>query len=322
MMIKSDICYRCSTRRRIQSLIAVRRLHEQRTATWRYEERSNIEAMHDMGRSIRESSQRIFSVGNGKLASATASSLVARRDSISPTVESWEYYLERQVLQRDLANAKETKRLAMLAEEAEAEGKEKRTQERLASIQQHLSRLHKPECSAIMVGNADKGPESEQVSRSSSSQGALISSKRPSVAKPSMLSSEMGSRYRSEVRPYTLGIIPFADSAYCGQEISVGAAMRPVDGSSSVRGFSSLRAEAPEFTSLKALSPLPSTSSMRAQAPEFRPLRHAPPSEPQMMRAPTAPRAMREGSLRQSSHRYRQKYVSMRGCLTLRGLRY
>jgi len=316
MLVKKDICYRCWTRRRLQKMLTVRKLYEEQTATWRNEERRNTEATNDMRRSIRESSQRIFTTGTERLSGAMASSLTARRDSVSPTKESWKSCLERQILQREIAKAKEAEKQAKLAEEAEA--KERRTRERLASVQQRLSRLNRPERSPVIEENSEQGLDDEQVPESSSLQDTTASSETPSPVMPLVVSSDMASRYKVKARSRTLGITSAINGADLGERTSVDTATRPTAGSATVRGFSTLRAEAPEFASLRGLPPSLKAGSLRAQASEFKPLRHAPPTEPKMMRAPIVPRAMREGSLRQAPNKPRQKYATMRGYPTLR----
>lgn len=317
MPVKKDICYRCSTRRRIQKLIAVRKVYEQQTATWRDEGRRDTEAMNDTRRSIRESSRRILTTGNERISGVTASSIIARHDSISLTSESWDSCLERQILQREIAKAKEAERQARLAEEAGV--KKKRAQDRLAAVQQRLIRMNRLGHFPIMQENAEQGLDNEQVPGPGPLQDAPASPKRPSSAMPLIVSSDMADRHAFKVRFPTLGVTSATKSNGFDGTASDYTAMVSAAGSASVRGFSALRAEAPEFASLRGILQSSRTSSLRAQAPEFKPLRHTPPVEPRMMRAPTAPRAMREGSLSQASDKPRQKYAIMRGYPTLRG---
>jgi hypothetical protein len=319
MAVKSNICYRCSTRRRIQNLITMRKLYEQQTAIWRNEERRDTEAVNDMRMSIRESLRTIFTSGTERLSGATASSLTVRRDSIIPMTESWESCLERQILQREAAKAKQAEGQAKLAKEAKA--KEKRTRERLASVQQHLSELNTMEHSSVMEGDPGQGPDYERFPRLRSSQDPSASPKRPPPAMPLIVSSDMAGRHRFKARPRTLGVTSALKSHASDEMASVDTTKRTAHSSASVGGISTLRAEAPEFASLRGLPPSMRIGPLRAKAPEFKPLRHAPPTEPQMMRAPTAPRAMREGSVRQASDKPRQKYATMRGYPTLRGWR-
>lgn len=287
MAVEKDICYRCSTRRRIQSLIAVRKLYEEQTAAWRNEERRDTEAAKDLRKSIRESSRSIPKSGTKILSGATAASLTARREFIISKMESWESCLERQILQRELANAKEADKQAILADEAET--KEKRKQERLASVQQRLSRLNRLQRAPVLEENTEQAFGNEQSPRPSSLQDIPTSPKRPSPAMPLIVSSDMTSPSRFKTRSRTIGVASAIKNHSFGDRIAVGADTASAASSASVQGFSTLRAEASEFASLGGLPSSLKTGSLRAQAPVFTPLRHAPPTEPQMMRAPTAP---------------------------------
>ena len=65
-------------------------------------------------------------------------------------------------------------------------------------------------------------------------------------------------------------------------------------------------------------------TALSAEAPEFRPFQRAPPTEPRMLRAPTAPRAMREGtcgSQPRTTWQPGQYFATVRGYATVRGWR-
>ncbi|KAJ8109447.1 hypothetical protein OPT61_g7452 [Boeremia exigua] len=78
-----------------------------------------------------------------------------------------------------------------------------------------------------------------------------------------------------------------------------------------------------DATSRPIVKSAPSKDStvLSVEAPNFKPFRQPPPTEPQLMRAPTAPRAMREGaysSLPRTAGRSRQRFAAVHGYATIR----
>jgi hypothetical protein len=290
MAVTKEICFRCSTRRKIQSLIAMRKLYEEQSATWRNEERVDTKAVNDMRRSIRESSRSICTRGTGRNTCATAG-LTAIFAPVPPMMGSWESCLERQTQQRELAKPKEAERTMKLPDDEES--KEKRKQARLISVRQCLARANRLRYSSVLKEDAEQGSagQSKQVSQPSSSQDAVASPEKPSPAVVTRVFANPLNSNAFVVRVHTTDFAS-AEVSLSGEEPSVGAAMRPVADSASVGAVSTLRAEATEFASLRGFpSPL-RTGFLRAEASEFKPFQYAPPAEPRMMRAPTAPRAM------------------------------
>lgn len=339
MCVKKSICFRCSTRRKIQNLITIRKVYEEQSATWRRDERRDPEAVNDMRRSIRESLRSITTTRRERVCCATADLLTTKIAPVTPMMTSWEACLEMQIFQRELTKAKDAEKRAKLAEEKEKE--DQRKQARLSSVQQGLARINRLRTSPAMEGDTEQSSSSrreqplrlqivrtvrmvtsgvdhgfdemvpsqvpESVSGPSSLQDTPAS---PEVPPPAMTTTVFSGLPRSNkaiARFHTVGPASAIKVHLSGEDSSIGAAMRPVAGSATLPGTSTLRAEAPEFASLRGFP------AMRAEAPEFKPLQQAPPTEPRMMRVPTAPRAVREGSLRQAAGQPRQKYFTNRG---------
>lgn len=322
MVVTSNVCFRCTTRRKIQNLIAMRKLHEEQFATWQNEKHGNTETVNDLRRSIRESPRATPTAGRERVDCAAADLLTTTIASTQPMVESWERSLERQIQQRELAKTMEAERQAKLTNDDD-EKREQRKQARLNSVYQCLARANRLRHAPSREDDTDHSWSNRGkpgvVSRQVSPQESPALPTKPTTMATTMTTSSPSRSCTSVDRFHRPGLTSGVKIHLSDEDDSVGSTVHPVDGSVLVR-LSSLRPEAPVFNSIRICRPSLWTGSLRAEAPAFKPLRQAPPIAPRMMRAPIAPRAMREGSLRQESTQSQQRYFTVRGYPTLRGL--
>lgn len=140
LIVTEDVCFRCSTLRKIQTLTYVRRLYEDQCAMWKENERRDAQFVSNIRRSIRDSPRSILVTKKEAVGAAHSLLTAVKVDPVMPLLESWAHCLEKQLQQRKLAKAKEAERLAK-AEEGEQ--KEKRKAARLASVQRYLARMNR-----------------------------------------------------------------------------------------------------------------------------------------------------------------------------------
>ncbi|XPS76707.1 hypothetical protein M3J09_008754 [Ascochyta lentis] len=320
LQFQGEPCFRCFTRREILLRTEkIKALNEQRKIlTERFDASQRAETQDaDFTRTMRhtiKTSPRFDKRTEKQIFHGTKAELSSVKfRSVEGKVPDWEDALHKQLACRKSAQERSIEKKAENASSEEKEQEEKKKQAKLALLQHRLARVN---LRAASVPGEDKPLPRLRVSRPV--------------------------RNTSPKTGATLDVMVPVDFVQNAHEESLAQSASTPSESSSTKTVSK-KAQGkrlPENTSVKyhtingamatspkpwiedektGANPFPIKESGRChmvaavEAPEFKPFQRPPPTEPRLMRAPNAPRAMREGAVEQATWQLPQRYPTYRG---------
>lgn len=338
---EGEVCFRCLMHQRgkeraekIRTLLAEHKSFAARYAATKESAAAQAEPSREIWQSMRLPSQR-----DRSLVDTIRDVRAIWLQPLDQGTEGWERVLEKQLACRDLKRERNAQNAVKASFRESQELLKKRIQFKLLDLQERLTQANKRAVSPILEekgepvlepGDAKQDPTHHHVQiqklrvtrlkRFPGQNGPMFDLKTPYrnmkkvVEKDSLAPEAPAPNPVKELKQN----IPGAHSAYTKAR-TIGPSTILPPGQSSEVDRSSNNGQSIDHAISRALS------TLSAEVAEFRPFVRAPPTEPLMMRAPTAPRAMRErtySSLSRTIWQPRRQFATVRGYATVRGWQY
>ncbi|UPX19011.1 uncharacterized protein EKO05_0009288 [Ascochyta rabiei] len=339
---QAEPCFRCFTRREISIRTEkIKALNEQRKVFAERFDASQRAKIEDadftktMRQTIKASPQFDKRTEKQRFYGTKAELISMKFGSVKEMVPDWEEGLRRQLACRKLARERSTEMKAESASNEDKEQVEVKKQTKMALLQDRLAQVNMLAAFSVPVEREEpSATEQNAPNRDNSIQ-------RLRVARPACkLALDVGLKLNVMVPFTTVQNMHKANSAQnasaplkssFAKAVTTQTQEHRISGNSPVKYHTingRIAADAKPWAEDEKIgvesSSRPRSSSNQslmiaaAAAPEFKPFQRPPPAEPRLMRAPTAPRAMREGSIRQTTWQPRQPCTSFRGYATYR----
>lgn len=338
---EGEVCFRCLMDRRskeraaeIRALLAEHRSFAARYVSTKESASAQAESTRGLWQSIRASPR-----GRQNFADTIRDVRTMQLSSVEDAPESWEHVLGKQIACRDSKKEKKVLEAALMCTNAGQEQEKKRRQSKLDDLLRRLAQVNKRAVSTILEELEQSPSEHSDMEKSSPLHQAPIRKLRiarlkasPSQTTPLFSltvptrTTKGESKGNSTSQTFTSASDSIQDaSRNIHAAHNVYEKARTIGHSATVKMGRSigLRSCSDKGYPTHRSNSLQAPSHLSAEVAEFKPFVKPPPTEPRMMRAPTAPRAMRERpyscSLSRTTWQPRRRFATVSGCVTGRG---
>lgn len=346
--LEGQLCFRCFTRReifkrteKIKTLHAERKLLRRRFDALEKAEVKDAEFTRTMRHTMKKSPQFDKRTEEQKFHGTKAELSPVKFGSVNGMAADWETDLLKQLACQKLAKEKCAEKKTGEVPDEEKEQEERKKRDRLASFQRRLAVVNQRAASPLAEEDERPPPYEEtekdpfpqekplqrfriarSVRRVPSGTGPTLDLMVPvnvvhDMHEESSADNASAPTESSTTVAITTQVLDKPCPTHAVVKYRTVSDGRAIDSGSRV---TEERTGAASSTIVEAASNRGFTAAA-AEAPEFRPFQRPPPTEPRIMRAPTAPRAMREGSLHQPTWQPRQQFATSRRFSPYRGWR-